>query len=440
MRNLLFLAHRIPYPPNKGDKIRSWHLLRHLADSFAVHLGCFVDDEDDWRHVGFLEEICASCRFARLDPRWARLRSLRGLATGAPLTFPYFWDAGLAGWVEALHRSHDIAVEFVFSSSMAPYLERRGRSAARRIVDFIDVDSEKWAQYAESQAWPMRFIYGREGRLLADAERRIAADADASFFVSEAEAALFRRRPGVPSERVHALGNGVDLAFFAPHRDLPSPYPAGGPVLVFTGAMDYRANVDAVCWFAREAFPLIREMDATARFFIVGARPAPEVQRLAGDPSITVTGRVEDVRPYVTHAAVAVAPLRIARGIQNKVLEAMAMAVPVVATPQAFEGIDADPQADLVVAGEAPAFARAAGELLADPARRRRIGEQARRRVEENYGWDRALATLDGVLRYSRADTPSRPAPAAAPGGTADLRLGTGRLEPDPITSVRRDR
>ncbi|UEM20090.1 TIGR03087 family PEP-CTERM/XrtA system glycosyltransferase [Skermanella mucosa] len=407
MKDLLFLAHRIPYPPNKGDKIRSWHLLRHLAERYRVHLGCFVDDPEDRAHEPVLRALCASCHFARLDPALAKLGSLRGLATGEALTFAYFRDAGLTEWVSATHAARAVAVQFVFSSSMAPFAEAAEDFRGRRIVDFIDLDSDKWRQYALSGRAPMRWIHGREARLLGRAEVAIAARASAGLFVSEAEADLFRRQPGVAAERVHGLGNGVDLDYFDPSRDHADPYPPGGPVLVFTGMMDYRANVDAVRWFAAEVLPAIRAKHPEARFAIVGAKPDPAVRRLAGQPGVIVTGRVPDVRPYVAHAALAVAPLRIARGIQNKVLEAMAMGRPVVATPQAHEGIDAARDAHLLVGDDAAGLAAQACRLIENPSEAAALGARGRCLLADGYTWERRLAPLDGIIERAPAVSPA---------------------------------
>ena len=243
----------------------------------------------------------------------------------------------------------------------------------------------------------MRWVYRRESRLLARAETAIAARSSASLFVSEAEADLFRRRPGVAAEHVHALGNGVDLDYFDGRRSYVNPYPPGGPVLVFTGMMDYRANVDAVCWFADAVLPEIRARHASVRFAIVGAKPDEKVKRLAERPGVIVTGRVEDVRPYLAHAAVAVAPLRIARGIQNKVLEAMAMERPVVASAEAFEGIDAEPGVDLAVAG-GDDFANPVCRLLDDQQEAAALGLRGRRRLTGHYTWESRLAPLDRIV------------------------------------------
>jgi sugar transferase (PEP-CTERM/EpsH1 system associated) len=398
MEDLLFLAHRIPYPPDKGDKIRSWHLLRHLATRYRVHLGCFVDDAQDHRHEPVLRDLCASCHFASLDPRVAKLGSLRGLLTGDALTFAWFRDAKLTRWVGETHAARPIAAQVVFSSSMAPFAESVKGFRGRRIVDFIDLDSDKWRQYADTAGQPMRWVYRRESRLLAKAETAIAARSSASLFVSEAEADLFRQLPGVAAEHVHAIGNGVDLDYFNGSRSYANPYPPGGPVLVFTGMMDYRANVDAVRWFADAVLPLIRQRHPDVRFAIVGAKPDDTVKRLAERPGVIVTGRVEDVRPYVAHAAVAVAPLRVARGIQNKVLEAMAMARPVVASAEAFEGIDAEPGADLEVAGDAGHFAETVCRLLDDPAKAEDLGARGRQCMTGRYTWESRLAPLDRIV------------------------------------------
>jgi sugar transferase (PEP-CTERM/EpsH1 system associated) len=201
----------------------------------------------------------------------------------------------------------------------------------------------------------------------------------------------------VAAEHVHALGNGVDLDYFDGQRAYPNPYPPGGPVLVFTGMMDYRANVDAVCWFADMVLPEIRARHADVRFAIVGAKPDQKVKRLAERPGIIVTGRVEDVRPYVAHANVAVAPLRIARGIQNKVLEAMAMAQPVVASAEAFEGIDAEPGVDLAVA-DGTHFADPVCRLLENPEEAAAMGLRGRQRLTGHYTWERQLAPLARIV------------------------------------------
>lgn len=411
MDDLLLLVHRLPYPPNKGDKIRSWHLLRHLAARYRVHLATFVDDPDDWRHVDHVRQLCASSHFAPLNPRLARVRSLGALLSSRPMSFDYYRDRGTRHWVRQTLAARRIDRIVVFSSPMAQYVQQH--EGARRIVDLCDVDSEKWRQYAQQRSWPASMVYGLEARRLLAYERHVAAASDAALFVSQPEAQLFATLAPESAARIGWYSNGVDTAYFSPDAAHVNPYSPGEQAIVFCGAMDYWPNVDAVQWFARDVLPAVLAREPRARFVIVGARPSPEVQALATLPGVSVTGTVPDVRPYVAHAALSVAPLRVARGIQNKVLEAMSMAKTVVLTPQALEGIDATPGRDVVVAHDAPSFAAAVCAQLAAPGI---VGAAARRLVERAYGWDARLATLDALLETpaSRATVPQAQAVMAA--------------------------
>lgn len=403
MDDLLYLVHRIPWPPNKGDKIRSHHILRYLTQHYRVHLGTFVDDPDDLVHTAEVEGLCASTCIRPLDSRRARLRALGGLATGAPLTLPWYRDRGLQRWVDDTIKRHSISRALIFSSAMSQYLERHPEVV--QVTDFVDVDSDKWTQYAATRPWPFSAIYRREGRRLLAYERRQAARSSASLFVSPDEAEAFRERAPESAERIHAMNNGVDHAHFAPDRvPAHNPYPPDSRVMVFSGAMDYWPNVDAVVWFAREVFPEIRVQEPHALFYIVGSRPAPAVTELGRLPGVMVTGFVEDMRAWIGHADLAVAPLRIARGVQNKVLEAMALARPVVASPQALEGLSAQREQEVIEAPAEPAaFARAVLRGLAEGPSER--GERARKRVETDYDWARNLARLDNYLQGPVAST-----------------------------------
>jgi len=409
--DLLLLVHRLPYPPNKGDKIRSWHLLRHLAARYRVHLATFVDDPDDWRHVDHVRQLCASSHFAPLNPRMARVRSLGALLSSRPMSFDYYSDRGTRHWVRRTLAARRIDRIVVFSSPMAQYVQQH--EGVRRIVDLCDVDSEKWRQYAQQRSWPASMVYGLEARRLLAYERHVAAASDAALFVSQPEAQLFATLAPESAARIGWYSNGVDTAYFSPDAAHVNPYSPGEQAIVFCGAMDYWPNVDAVQWFARDVLPAVLAREPRARFAIVGARPSPEVQALATLPGVSVTGTVPDVRPYVAHAALSVAPLRVARGIQNKVLEAMSMAKTVVLTPQALEGIDATPGRDVVLAHDAPSFAAAVCAQLAAPGI---VGAAARRLVERAYGWDARLSTLDALLETpaSRATVPQTQAVMAA--------------------------
>jgi sugar transferase (PEP-CTERM/EpsH1 system associated) len=400
MEDLLLLIHRIPYPPNKGDKIRSYHLLKHLSRHYRVHLATFVDDPDDWQYVPHVEALCASSHFARMNPRLARVRSLGALLKNRSLSQEYYRDAGMARWVDDTLAAHRIDRVLVFCSPMAQYAENH--RSARRVIDFCDIDSEKWRQYAEQKSFPMNLVYRYEAKQLLRYERQIARDYDASLFVSAPEAALFRSLAPESGPKIGHFTNGVDTEYFSPERPYENPFAAGERALVFTGAMDYWPNIDAVKWFAAEVFPTVHKRFPDARFYIVGSRPAPAVQALAQQPGVVVTGTVPDVRPYIAHAAAAVAPLRIARGVQNKVLEAMAMATPVVVSPQALEGIDAVPGSELVLADEPAAFAGACAALLeGQDGAIDAIGRAARDKVQRRYSWSSNLACIGESLECS---------------------------------------
>ena len=402
MQELLFLAHRIPYPPNKGDKIRSYHVLKYLAGKYRVHLGTFVDDEQDWKHLPVLKALCGETNFVALNPMTARLRSANGLVSGDALTVPYYYDVNMQRWVTRLLENNPVRRVLIFSSGMAQYVAGKQWKHVRRVIDFVDVDSDKWRQYAASKSWPMSAVYRREARRLQVYERQIAAEFDASVLVSQDEARLFKTLAPESAERIEHLNNGVDSDYFSPQRPYENPYRANEQVLVFTGAMDYWANVDAVTWFSREVFPHVYKQNQNASFYIVGGRPAQAVKQLENIPGVYVTGTVPDVRPYLAHAAAAVAPLRIARGMQNKVLEAMAMEKLVLATSAAVEGIESGvdvvtQETGIVVADTVTVFRERALNILHGG-----NNVAGRRYVLKYYTWHENLRKLD---RFLEGDT-----------------------------------
>jgi polysaccharide biosynthesis protein PslH len=395
MGNLLYLVHRLPYPPNKGDKVRSYHLLKHLGAQHRVFLGTFVDDADDEVHVPTVRALCADLHVSRLHPRAAKVRSLRALPAGRPLTLDYYHSAALHTWVHEVMAAHRIDAIVVFSSAMAQFVPEAPSMPV--LVDFVDVDSAKWTQYAGNHRWPLSWLYRREGKRLLAYERAVAARSQRSFFVTDNEAALFKAAAPECAARVQAVGNGVDSDFFAPDATRATPFGADEVPIVFTGAMDYWPNIDAVVWFAQDIFPLLRQNHPKLRFYIVGRSPPASVQALAA-ADVVVTGTVPDVRPYLQYAAVVVAPLRVARGIQNKILEAMAMARPVVAAQSCVDAIDAEPGAELVPALEVADYVREVGELLNDAGRATRMGRAGRQRVVQGYSWTAHLSVMDGYI------------------------------------------
>lgn len=393
---ILFLCHRIPFPPDRGDKIRSYHLLRRLADIAPVHAGCFADDDRDMNFAGDMARITASqCVLMRNRSR--AVAGLTGLAQRQSLLVALFDHPRLHDWVARTLAERPIAAVVAYSAQMAHFVPVLG-PGRRFLMDFVDFDSAKYAAYGAQGRGPMGWINRREGRLLFDFERAVAARADVCTFVSEAEAAMFRAATGEGTDKVVALANGVALDYFDPAAAFAPVKPGEGPLLVFTGQMDYRPNIEAVDSFARATLPAIRAIYPGARFAIVGRNPARTVQALGALPGVIVTGGVPDVRGWLAAADVVVAPLRIARGIQNKVLEAMAMARPVVASPQAAEGIDAIDGVHFIVAADPAEEAGKICALLGDPSHGARLGRAARSRVEARYRWSETLGALPDLL------------------------------------------
>lgn len=392
---LLLLVHRIPYPPNKGDKIRSFHLLKALSERYQVHLGCFYDDDFDRQYISRLQQWCETVCCLKLSKWRAMLSGLSGFISAKAITLPYYYQRQMAAWVSQTQARYGIQKVLVYSSSMAQYADGANFAQLTRVIDFVDIDSDKWRQYAAKSAGVKKWFYQREARLLQQYELAICQRFDRSLFVSEDEASAFRHllAPDLQS-KVLSLLNGVDTDYFSPDAPITcaeNSLPAN--FIVFTGAMDYWANVDAVCWFCQHVWPVLRRHQPELQFWIVGGNPTADVQALSRQSGVVVTGRVADVRPYLAAARFAVAPMLIARGIQNKVLEAMAMNKAVVCSPMAMEGINAPLNANALVADGVEQFSKACLQLLAaQPA------PANRQWILEHFTWPRTLAALPHLI------------------------------------------
>jgi polysaccharide biosynthesis protein PslH len=411
MGEILFLAHRIPWPPDRGDKIRSYHILQKLTQMAPVHVGAFAENEGEAEAAKNPPLTNIASLHAPMRSKGNVIAGMEAVLLGKPVSLTAFGSSSLQSWVNEKLASGKISHVVVFSGQMAQFVP--DSYTGPLIMDFCDVDSAKFESYAEEGNPMMRWVNRREERLLSAFEAKIAQRAEASLFVSEAEADLFRKRSGAAN--VSAMGNGIDTVFYDPAAKIKKLHPVfPDPLIVFTGQMDYRPNIEAVADFAHNAFPTIRAAHPETTFAIVGRNPTPAVVDLSALPGVMVTGAVDDVRTWLVGADVVVAPLRIARGIQNKVLEAMAMAKPVVASTAAAEGIDAQDGLHFRVAASAQEEAEIVTALLHDLPARQKLGNAARAHVMAHYGWDSQLAVLDTLVQLPRH-------PRAGGGPTPDL-------------------
>ncbi|HYD24083.1 MAG TPA: TIGR03087 family PEP-CTERM/XrtA system glycosyltransferase [Croceibacterium sp.] len=393
MSGILFLAHRVPFPPDRGDKIRSHHVLKALAELAPVHVACLAETIADKACEAELREVAAtSCMPMRNRP--LALAGLEAMARREPVSLAAFRHPALAAWVARTLEAREIDTIYVFSGQMGQYVPADW--AGRLVVDIVDVDSAKFEAYAAEQRGPMAWVNAREARLLRREEARLASRADHTLLVSEAEAALFRSRlPPQTRARVHWLGNGIDADAFDPVRVAPhAALATDGPHLLFTGQMDYPPNVAAARRAIERLMPRLLARHPTARFHVVGRAPAPELLALEGVNGARIWGEVPDVRPFLAAADLMLAPLTIARGVQNKVLEAMAMARAVVLTSEAASGIRGEDGTHFAVADSDDECVRRTLALLGDRATARRIGESARRLVVATMSWPAMLTRL----------------------------------------------
>ncbi|MXP14252.1 TIGR03087 family PEP-CTERM/XrtA system glycosyltransferase [Altererythrobacter confluentis] len=405
MGDILFLAHRIPYPPDRGDKIRSHHLLQALQQLAPVHVGCFADTDSDLQHENRLREGVASHILVRRTKSMVRA-GIEAIMSAKAVSVTAFAHSAMREWVANTLTDHEIDTIFVFSGQMGQYIP--ADFAGRVVVDLCDVDSAKFEAYAEKGRSPRRWVDAREGRVLATEEQRLALRAERILLVSDAEAQLFRARIGPHAGgAVTALRNGIDAGQFnpqsaLPHADLVS---AKGPHLVFTGQMDYAPNIAAAERVIDHILPEIRKIHGDAQFHVVGRAPVSRLLARDGTGGVRIWGEVPDVRPFLAAADLVVAPLEIARGIQNKVLEAMAMARPVLLTPEAATGIDATSGTHFAVEAGHHALVERALALLGNGPLALRMAAAARRYVVENQSWDAMLAPLASIIGKDTENT-----------------------------------
>lgn len=390
---ILFLTHRLPYAPNRGDRIRAFHLIRTLAPVADVHLISLVHDAEEWSHRHDLATMTASTDVVRVR----RLRRLGDAALALPGRRPLTHVLLHAPEIDAVIRRRLIEtppdVVLAYCSGMARYACEPALQHLPFVLDLVDVDSEKWRQLAERASVPLRWVYRREARLLRRFEGEAVRRAAATTVVSERERQYLA---STEDPSVHVVRNGIDIESFKPHDE-----PAAAPRVVFCGVFNYSPNERAALWFAREVWPAVVRARPDARLTLVGMHPTSAVRRLERDRTIEVTGSVPDVRPYLWRSSVAVAPLDVARGVQNKVLEAIAAGLPVVVTPPVAEGLPANSLEACLVADAADAFSAAVIRLLSMPPAERR--QMSGRAGLEALSWERQLAPMRSLLQQAAA-------------------------------------
>ena len=384
---ILFLTHRVPYPPNRGDKITTWRLIERMKREHEVRIVAFAHDAKDFEAASKLDEMGYPTTPIAYEDRKAKIKSIPLLLTRTPITLGVYGSKELQRVVDANWSWCDMA--YAYSSSMgAFFLDKTDKP---RVMHFGELDSDKWDQYSKKTRWPMSWVWKREARTLFDFETRLANSVNQNVFCTPLEEKIFNDRiPDAPSV---VLRNGVDLDFFHPQLEH-----AEERHIVFTGVMNYYPNVDGCVHFCSEILPRVREEFPDTRFTIIGAHPTDDVMRLGELDGVEVTGFVDDTRDWMRRGSIAVAPLRIARGIQNKVLEALAMGLPVVGTQCATQGVNGEPGRDYIVAESAEEQAAAIRGLLRDPDEARALGARGRSFVEDHYHWEVVFRPLDDIL------------------------------------------
>lgn len=402
-RRVLMLTNRLPYPPDRGDRIRSYHILRTLCDHFDMAVAC-TSFEPVWlQHHQLLATMAQRVAILPIREQWSRLQGARALLSGAAITPAWYFRIALGEQILQWHEQQPFDAVLTFCSGMIRYArlltDPTGRAARlpvpRHVIDLVDVDSAKWLDYAENSWAPLRWLYRTEAKRLRRIEAGRHDRFDAITVTTRAEAEIFRQHVGDHMEPA-VVSNGVDLEYFEPQQDKDAK------TLLFVGVLDYKPNVDGIAWFVEHVMPRLRQAEPEANLKIVGRQPTQRVLDLDGRPGVEVIGSVPDVRYYLRKASVVIAPLRIARGVQNKVLEAMASSRATVCTAGAARGIDATVGEHLLVADEPDQWVEQIRRLFNDGSLRRGIASAARNLVEQRYDWVSCLQPMVRLLGDDR--------------------------------------
>lgn len=400
--DIVVIAHRVPYPADKGEKIRTFHQLSYLvAQGHSVTVFAPAENAVDVTFARQLsEKLSIGVYTAPLASGW--WRKVRALLMGQAISASHFYSHTLLQLINQSFNQQVPKVILATSSAMAIYVQYAIQhmptsSRPRLLIDFMDLDSDKWRQYSATACWPMNWVYRREARLVAKLEQQSYHIFDQSFFISANEVNLFSRKL-TETSKVAVLANGLDTNTFYPGPAREPQQITAAPVFLFTGVMDYLPNEDAVSWFVETMWPQIRKQYPAASFYIAGMNPSKRVQQLAKQPGVVVTGYVPDILPYYHQADIFVGAFRLARGVQNKILQAMACGLPIVTTPLGSEGISCEHGKHLFVASDPNHFVAAIEQLLTTPELRLQFSEAAVQLIQKNYSWHSVLAPLSASL------------------------------------------
>jgi sugar transferase (PEP-CTERM/EpsH1 system associated) len=396
--NILYICHKVPYPPNRGGKIRSFNMIRHLSQKHSVVVASLAHSERELQESAGLSDYCESVIVDVVPDKVRWMQAVKALPTAMPSSAAYFSSKRLHRRIQEKTRQMKFDVVFVHCAFVAEYA--LNVDARLKILDYGDLDSAKWAEYSTSKPFPLSAGYWLEAKKLRRYERNLISHFDRCTVTTEGEREEFMTL-GVPKSCT-VIPNGVDTTYFSKKEKADFD----GSAVVFLGRMDYFPNIDGVCYFVERVLPLIRQSMPDVEFRIIGSNPSKRVLALSQHPGVVVTGHVPDVRCYLQDAALSVAPLRIARGTQNKILESMAMGIPVVATPCAAKGICAVPGRDLLVAEDPALFARHTLDLLQNPQLRGNLSEAGQRQVKASHLWPGSMQILDDLI--SEVDSGSK--------------------------------
>lgn len=404
MYNVLIIAQRLPFPPNKGEKLRTYYQIEHLVNNgFSVTLVCPQEQDNDKENaVKLSKKLKVTVNLVNIGNR--KFKLVAGLFGGKSLSVANFYSSKMQKIIDDLLKKVKFDCLLCTASSVAEYVFKNQKPESQTVkpklfMDFMDLDSDKWNQYARRAKWPMSWVYHRESRLLTQYENMIHDVFDGCFFVAQQEVDLFAKQL-ISANKSIAIGNGIDLSEFQPLAGAEKPNELN---FLFTGVMDYPPNIDAVVWFVEQVWPAVINRHPDAQFYIAGMNPTSKVNELTKTKGVVVTGFVDDIMPYFNNAHIFVAPFRIARGVQNKVLQAFACALPVVATSMGAEGIDCINNEHLLIADDAANFQQAIFNLIDDSGMAQRLGDNACNLIHSEYTWESKLAPLNALLLETKS-------------------------------------